>query len=247
MSKYKDLVYYVLDQAKLMSDDSYFTEDHVIFLLNKFRAQVLKEEKEKKEANGLYDENEDLDSNSQTIDVYTSNKSQILNMGKGPYLVSDKEIPDMLFGYRVYLPADYFGGGEISIVSSRKFKYVGYNPYLKNIIYCTIGPDKKLYMRSPNPQFKYIEHVQLRATFEDPTEADEMIDGLDTTDDLECDFPMQEGLISRVIELTMRHLLGAAYRPQDMINNANDDLSDLAAWARRNMKSELSKQIDGNQ
>ena len=43
MSTYKHLVYLVLDELKLMSDDSFFTEDHVIFLLNKYRAFLLKQ------------------------------------------------------------------------------------------------------------------------------------------------------------------------------------------------------------
>ena len=35
MSKYSELVYMVLDEIKGMSDDHSFTEDHVIFLLDK--------------------------------------------------------------------------------------------------------------------------------------------------------------------------------------------------------------------
>jgi hypothetical protein len=39
---WKELVYIVLDELKLVSDDSTFTEDHVMFTLNKYRAFVLK-------------------------------------------------------------------------------------------------------------------------------------------------------------------------------------------------------------
>ena len=34
MSTYRELTYMVLDQLKLASDDSYYTEDHVKFLLS---------------------------------------------------------------------------------------------------------------------------------------------------------------------------------------------------------------------
>ena len=40
---YKELVYLALDALKIHSDDSKFTEDHVIFLLNKYRAYALKQ------------------------------------------------------------------------------------------------------------------------------------------------------------------------------------------------------------
>jgi hypothetical protein len=42
MSKYKELVYMVLDSVKIVSDDSIINEDHVIFLLNKYRAFLIK-------------------------------------------------------------------------------------------------------------------------------------------------------------------------------------------------------------
>ena len=42
MSTYRELVYLVLDELKLVSDDSTFTEDHVVFLLNRYRTFLLK-------------------------------------------------------------------------------------------------------------------------------------------------------------------------------------------------------------
>jgi len=44
MATYKELVYMVLDQLKIISDDSIITEDHVIFLLSKYRAFLLKQQ-----------------------------------------------------------------------------------------------------------------------------------------------------------------------------------------------------------
>ena len=47
MTTVREAVYMVLDELKLISDDAHFTEEHVIFLLKKFRAYVLKAEKER--------------------------------------------------------------------------------------------------------------------------------------------------------------------------------------------------------
>ena len=41
-STYRELVYLVLDELKLVSDDSSFTEDHVIYLLDRYRPFLLK-------------------------------------------------------------------------------------------------------------------------------------------------------------------------------------------------------------
>jgi hypothetical protein len=43
MTTYKELVYMVLDELKAKSDDFYYTEDHIIFLLEKYRAFLLKQ------------------------------------------------------------------------------------------------------------------------------------------------------------------------------------------------------------
>ena len=40
---YKEIVYFVLDSLKLVSDDSHFTEAHVLFLADKMRAMLLKQ------------------------------------------------------------------------------------------------------------------------------------------------------------------------------------------------------------
>nr|DAU83961.1 MAG TPA: Structural protein [Crassvirales sp.] len=43
MSTYREIVFMIMDELKLSSDDSYFTEDHIIFLASKYRAFLLKQ------------------------------------------------------------------------------------------------------------------------------------------------------------------------------------------------------------
>ena len=42
MSTYREIVYMCLDEIKMVSDDSYFNQDHIIFLADKYRAFLLK-------------------------------------------------------------------------------------------------------------------------------------------------------------------------------------------------------------
>lgn len=48
----KEIVYYLLDSVKSLSDDSTITEDHVLFLVKKYRNMLVKREldKEKEKA-----------------------------------------------------------------------------------------------------------------------------------------------------------------------------------------------------
>jgi hypothetical protein len=61
----------------------------------------------------------------------------------------------------------------------------------------------------------------------------------------DTNFPIEEGLITTLIQSVIADVLGAAYRPKDINNNAQDDLSDLIAYVRKNMKSNMAKQMEG--
>ena len=62
---------------------------------------------------------------------------------------------------------------------------------------------------------------------------------------MEASFPIREYLVPPLIELVVKELVGANYRPKDTLNNAADDLSDIASFIRRNMKSSFEKQLGG--
>ena len=82
--------------------------------------------------------------------------------------------------------------------------------------------------------------------FENPEEAENLScsEENSTCDILDRDFPMEESLIPQVIQLVVKELSGSIYKPKDTINNASDDLSELATFIRNNVKSDLQKQIE---
>ena len=132
-----------------------------------------------------------------------------------------------------------------AFVSKERFKYVGYNKYLRNIIYTTLGPDNHLYFNSQNPQFKYLKKARVTGIFEDAEKAAELACDSDSKpcDIMDSEFPLEADLIPQMIELIVKELLGVNYRPKDSANNAADDLADIAAFVRRNMKSDVAKQM----
>lgn len=243
MRTYRQLVYLVLDELKLMSDDSSFTEDHIIFLLNKYRAFLLKQR--------YSDVRKEIPlSNYQTLCLSLEEHEGIEGLPcEGTYMRSTKKIPEtMNIGQSRVHSDDYFSG-EITYVSRDRLRYVGHNKYLKNIIYASIGPDNYLYFKSSNPQYLYLEKVRMTGIFEDPQAASELQcpdeSGNTVCDVLDREFPIEDALIPPMIELVIKELLGAEYRPKDDSNDANDALADLATFLRNNVKSNLQKQIEG--
>ena len=240
MATWRQMVYMVLDELKLISKDSVFTEDHTIFLLSKIRGMVLKQQYKdiKKEI---------PESNYQTICLNLVEVPAITGECEGgSYLKSVEKIPFLLniSTPKVYT-SNYFKG-NISFISRERMEYVGYNKWLPNIIYASIGSDNYLYLKSFNPQYLYLEKVKFTGVFEDP----EKVANLEcNTNDSNCDildkeFPLEEGLVPTVIDTVVKVLSGAIYNPSDSTNNASDDLSDIMAFVRRNMKSNLQKQIE---
>lgn len=66
-------------------------------------------------------------------------------------------------------------------------------------------------------------------------------------DYMDVEFPLQDDLVPQLIQFVLKDLLGAMYRPKDSENNASDDLAHIANFIRLNMKSPLSKQIEGDE
>ena len=73
---------------------------------------------------------------------------------------------------------------------------------------------------------------------------DSLCDKSNYCDILDTKMPLEESLVSKLIEVTVQYLSSGLYKPQDKDNNAADDLANLMAFIRNNMKSNLQKQIE---
>lgn len=224
MSTYKELIYMVLDELKLYSDDALYTEEHVMFLLGKYRTFLLKQR--------YSDVKKQIpESNYQTICLDLIEVPAISGepCEGGSYLRSKEKIPFLMkIGNPKVYPVDYYQG-EITYVSRERMRYVGYNKYLKNIIYASIGPDNYLYFKSFNPQYLYLEKARMTGIFEDPQAASEL-QCPDENGDIVCDvldraFPIEDALIPQLVQLVVQELYNHSRSEEDDENNAKDDLS----------------------
>lgn len=228
----KEIVYMVLDLAKAAtSDDSYFNEDHVIFLLKKYRSFLIKKEQEKQKATT------DIASEFEYQQICLDLEKVAAIDGEpctgGYYLRTTKKIPKILEDNqpRVY-PVDFYQGINISYIPRDRMRYVGTNKFLQNIIYVSLGPDLHLYLNSSNPQFLYLKKLRMSAVFEDfddiscyLCDEDGNSKACDVLDEV---FPIREYLVPTLIELVVKELTTAKYQPVDEHNNASDDMSKVS-------------------
>ena len=227
----KEIVYMVLDLCKAYtSDDAFFNEDHVIFLLKKYRSFLIKKELEKQKAANVPSE---FEYQQICLDLEKVPAIDGEPCTGGYYLRTTKKIPKVLDDTdpRVY-PIDFYQGVNISLIPRERMRYVGTNKFLQNIIYVSLGPDLHLYLNSSNPQFFYLKKLRMSAIFEDFDEASELLCDNDgeskACDVLDEVFPIRDYLVPTLLELVVKELTGAIYKPTDNKNNASDDLSKVA-------------------
>lgn len=241
MSTWREIVYECLDEIKAISDDSTVTEEHVIFLANQYRSFLL-EQKRKAEK-----ESELSQANYQVICLTLEQADAIdgLDYCNDLLLRSVEEIPDTITkeSSAVYT-ADRWAT-RIAYITKERFKFVGYNKWLKNITYVTLGEDNHLYFKSSNPQFLYLTEAKMSAIFDDAEKAAELACDEEgkPCDILDQDFPMESSLIPQMLEFLVKELTAFEWHQQDDANNANDDLGDLMTYLRQNVKSDLAKQL----
>lgn len=221
---YGEIVYAVIDELKLSSDDSIITEEHVIFLASKYRNFLLKQK--------YSDIRKPIpESNYQTICLELEEVTTDDTSCANSYLRSKEKVPNTLMvGSPTVFSSDFYDT-KITYISRNRMKYVGHNKWMKNIIYCSIAPNGHLYFTSSNPQYSYIEKVSFTAIFEDAEKISELeCDYDDTTSCSIYDkkFPIEDALVPLLIELVVKQLTNAKYSPSDEKNDANDNLDELS-------------------
>ena len=239
--KVNEIVYYCLDAIKAFSDDSYVNEDHIVFLLSKYRGSLLQQ----------YHNIKKLipDSNYQTI-CLTLTSTDSIPCTNGAILKSNEEVPSLM---PIGNPSIYlFNGFEsenIVFIPFTRLKAVGWNKWKKNFIYVAVGPDKHLYLSSSNPQAQYLETLRLKGLFEDFEKAFELECDEDgkPCDEMEKDFPLEVALVPDLIARVVKDALGMAWKTSDSNNNANDDLADIATYVRQNMKKSYRDLVESNE
>ena len=113
---YKEIVYMCLDTLKITSDDSVFNEDHILFLINRYRS-ILLQQKYADIRNPV------STSNYQTLCLdLTLDDTKSIDICKDTVLRSTEKIPSLLnIGNKEVSLKDYYLG-ELVLVSPNRLR-----------------------------------------------------------------------------------------------------------------------------
>lgn len=227
MQTYRECVYMVFDELKLDSDDSRIEVEHIIFLLNKYRAILAKQRYggTKRDVPLEYYQIWELGH----LDLPTNNTDVRRTFS------FEKPVPPILNLHGVLLETsisyhtapleeNYTTGYvenniDVNFINPDRFKYLGYNKWLSSQPYATIGYDHKLYISS-TADFLNGKYFRIQGVFENPTDFQDTTDGK-----LDMYFPVEQALVQPIIDLIVKELGNVLYLPKDGENNSSDDLS----------------------
>ena len=236
MATFGQICYACLDLLKLRSDDAYFEEEHVLFLMSKVRALLL-ERKYRRSRNASFSIMSEENKQQVCLKLQPAGS---LPGGciTGNWLQSTEKIPALMPEFpAVACTAFDLIDTNVAFIPEERMQYVGYNKWLHNIIYAAKSRNGYLYLRGFNPKFQYLQMVGLTGVFSDPVEAAKLsheacMNG-GVCNILEQPFPLEEGLVPSCIELIVQELLGSKYMPEDKNNNAKDDLPETTSSVRK--------------
>lgn len=230
MATYAEMIYLALDELKLSSDDAYYTEEHIMRLLKDMRALLLNKKYNRVTRNAV--QPVVSQENIQQI-CLTISPSEIETSGcEGRWLRSDEVIPDMIdIDGTVACTGHDLLPTMVTFIPAERMPNVGYNKWLRNIIYAAKSKDGHLYLHSNNAQFIYLELVGLSGIFSDPEKAellshDVVSKGVTGFNIMERNFPLESALVPECIELVVQELTGQRYAPEDKTNDAKDNLGE---------------------
>ena len=230
MATFGQIVYSILDLLKEHTDDAYYTEEHIIFLASKMRALLI-ERKYRNSRNQTFSPMSDENMQQICIDLEPVENSPMLC--DGMWLQSVQEIPATVgdTDVKVSVVSDMLHT-MVTFITAERMPYVGYNKWLRKIIYAAKSDNNHLYLTSSNPQFSYLKQVKMSGVFSDPEEAAKMACDPDGESKgcniLDMEFPLEAALVPSCIEMVLQELLGSRYAPEDKTNDAKDGLGDAA-------------------
>ena len=229
MATYRELISLITDQVKGGSDDFSFTDAHIAFLIDKYRALLIE-----KKYNGKDPGSENK------VDLCVKLKLKSIDKCKDVFeSTSVDKLPSMIGDYSIE-------AGELTISSANtdRFRHALSGEFAAKTIYGTIGGDRHLKLKGLDPRMKYLNEVRITcmpASIPDRKllcDQSEEGQGGECADSYDITIPLEEGLVMPLIDAVRKDILSTMYNADDYKNNGMDDLPDVYTLA-----SAISRQL----
>lgn len=204
---YREFVYLVFDELKILSDDKLWEPDHVIVMLHKYRALLIKQRYSHKK----------MDIPRIFFQEYEVN----FRLDEGFSYETLEPIPEILNlnGYTLStFIRHYSSKNKLEIISPERIKNLIRNKWTNKIDYFAISHKGIALINSTDPTDTQGKFIFLNAIFEDPSlvfpKSENILDQL---------IPCEASMITEIMEMCTKELGTFDKVTGDTINNAADD------------------------
>lgn len=221
MSTLKEIVYATREQLHLYSDDSVFSNEYIAYLVKTTRALLLTQKYSirsniisNKIRQSFYKEIELAEDNEfvSGLDSIVRTKEKI------PYPFESFNLKTNL-----RINSGSFKDTNFTFISMERVPFVGRSKWNNNQIYAFLANDMRLYFISNNPKVKLIENVKIMMCTENPEDAYlESIEYDSSVDFWDVEYPVDEEMVSLIIDIIIKKLTLSMQVPRDKKNDSDD-------------------------
>lgn len=223
MSTFRELISMVIDELSLTSDDARFTEHHIAYMLSKYRSTIIAKRYEKDPTPPGAENYSEL-----CIPVESFSPKRC---SSGKYLKSTMPIPGFISNGNLTarLGNNPFAD-NVEVVPFSRFDSSGSGKFGGGKAYASIGGDMHLYVKSSS-DLSYVDKVYVRGIVSDAYKIKDFIckdsasDDGNICDEYDIRMPIEDSLISTLIDAVIQHFMRVIDMPMDTENNAADDNS----------------------
>ena len=227
--KLNELVYDVRESLNQTVKDSDFSDEYVAYLINVYRAEILKNELNDFQRLPNIVNIQSFCLEMEQISKYDCN----IDIECGTILRSKQPIPSLL--------KTHIGSSITSIrptdISAKPFQYITESRLsfingskFGNSIYYFIGSDQHVYLVSKSDTHKLIKCINVSGIFANPLELEEYKNCCNCEEDnnqcfdiLESDYPISADQVATIITLIAQRLISKLQIPTDNTNDAAND------------------------
>mgnify|MGYP000117689905 CR=1 FL=1 len=219
---FKDFyIYDIKEDLRQYSDDSDISLSHISFLIDDTRALLLRQ-KYKNPGSII------PSSIKQRLhfDLEITDDNEFISLDT--LLRTTTALPKLVESADFMRDIQIDGGGladiKVILVPNQRFPYIGFNRFLSNLIYTTLGQDYKLYFKAGNTRYKTLQKIRVFGVFENPKEAWEASANYDSDVDFnsEVDYPIDLDMWVQMKDIIMQQYMRAMQIPEDKQNNADE-------------------------
>ena len=224
-----EIIFAIREKLKEYVDDTRFTDDYLLYLVDLKRATLLKQK-----YNRIQRQVDEQILQSVALEMVEEDASDFtaVPLEFGYDIVKSKlPLPKILdLDHKNVIERISTVGKldiPINIVSRRRFTYAGTGDYDRDQFFAMMDNEGYIYIKGTTEEHRNYDYISVTALFERPMEVLDLITNNSDKDVNDFKYPCKNELVDIIIDMIVQQLANIKSLPSDEDNNASDDATQI--------------------